>query len=47
MTAVEHAISTPGVDPCMGITSMNYQIPEVLKGELKGIIDQILRDKII
>ena len=26
-TAMEHAISTPGIDPCRGIASRNYQIP--------------------
>jgi hypothetical protein len=46
-TASEHAIPTPGIDPCRGIASRNYQIPEALKDELQGIIDQMLRDKII
>jgi hypothetical protein len=45
-TAVEHAIQTPGVDPCRGIASRNYQIPDSLKGELIGIIDHMLRDTI-
>jgi len=26
--------------------SRNYQVPEALKGELQGIIDEMLRDKI-
>ena len=46
-TAIEHAIPTPGIDPCRGIASRNYQIPEALQGELQGIIDEMLRDKII
>ena len=46
-TAIEHAIPTPGLDPCRGIASRNYQIPEALQGELQDIIDQMLRDKII
>ena len=46
-TATEHAIPTPGIDPCRGIATGNYQIPKALKGELQGIIDQMLHDKII
>jgi len=46
-TAIKHAIPTPGIDPCRGIASRNYPIPEALKGELQDIIDQMLRDKII
>lgn len=46
-TAIEHAIPTPGIDPCRGIASRNYQIPEALKGELERITDQMLCDKII
>ena len=46
-TAIEHAILTPGIDPCRGVASRNYQIPDALKGELQGIINQMLRDKII
>ena len=46
-TAIEHAIPTPGIDPCRGIASRNYQIPDALKGELQGIINQMLCDKII
>lgn len=33
-TAIEYAIPTPGIDPCRGIASRNYLIPEALKGEL-------------
>jgi hypothetical protein len=29
-TAVEHAIPNPGEDPCRGIASRNYQIPDAL-----------------
>jgi hypothetical protein len=46
-TAIEHAIPTPRVDPYRGIGSRIYQIPDALKGELRGIIEQMLRDKII
>jgi transposase InsO family protein len=46
-TAVEHVIPTPSIDPCRGIASRNYRIPEALKGELKQITQQMLRDKII
>ena len=46
-TAIEHAIPTPGIDPCRGIASRNYQIPEALKDELQSIVNQMLRDKII
>jgi len=46
-TAIEHAISTPWIDPYRGIARRNYQISETLKGELQGITDQMLRDKII
>jgi hypothetical protein len=46
-TAAEHAIPTPGIDQCRGIVSRNYRLPEALKGELKQITDQMLRDKII
>ena len=46
-TAIEHAILTPGIEPCRGIASRNYQIPDALKGELQGIINQMLHDKII
>ena len=45
-TAIEHTIPTPGVDAFRGIASRNYQIPDALKGELQGIIDQMC-DKII
>jgi hypothetical protein len=47
MTAIQHAIPTPGTDLCRGRASRNYQIPEALKGELQGINDQMLQDKII
>jgi hypothetical protein len=33
-SAIEHAIPIPGIDPCRGIASRNYMIPEALKGEL-------------
>jgi len=46
-TAIEHDIPTPGIDPCRGIASRNYQIPEALNGELQSIVNQMLRDKII
>jgi hypothetical protein len=46
-TAKEHTIPTPGIDPCRGIASRNYLIPEALKGELQNIIVQMLHDKII
>jgi hypothetical protein len=46
-TAIEHAIPTSGVDPCREIATRDYRIPEALKGELQGITDQLLRDKII
>jgi len=46
-TAIEHAIPTPRVDPYRGVASRNHQIPDALKGELQGIIDQMLHDKII
>jgi hypothetical protein len=46
-TAAEHAIPTPGIDPCRGIASRNYRIPEALKGELNRIIDKMLKDQII
>jgi hypothetical protein len=46
-TAAEHAIPTPGVDPCRGIASRNYHVPDALKGKLEKIIDQMFRDKII
>lgn len=46
-SAAEHAIPTPSVDPCRGITSRNYRIPEALRGELKQITNQMLSDKII
>jgi hypothetical protein len=47
-TAAEHAIPTPGIDPCRGIiASRNYRIPEALKGELNQITDRMLNDKII
>jgi hypothetical protein len=46
-TAVEHVIPTPSIDPFRGIASRNYRIPEALKGELKQITQQMLRDKII
>jgi hypothetical protein len=29
-TAIEQAVPTPGIDPCRGIASRNYQIPEAL-----------------
>jgi hypothetical protein len=47
MTAIEHAIPTPGIDPHREIASRNYLIPEALKGELQDIFDQLLCDKII
>jgi hypothetical protein len=47
ITAIEHAIPTPGVDPFRGIASRYYQILDALNGELQGIIDQMLLDKII
>ena len=37
-TAVEHAVPTPGIDPCRGIANRNDQIPAALNGELQGII---------
>ena len=46
-TAIEHAIPTPGIDPCKGIESRNYQIPEALKDKFESIVNQMLRDKII
>jgi len=46
-TAIEHTIPTPGVDQYRGIASRNHQIPDALKGELQGIIDQMLHDNII
>lgn len=46
-TAAEHAIPTPGIDPCRGITSRNYRIPEALKDELAQITDKMLKDEII
>ena len=46
-TAIEHAIPTPGIDPCRGIASRNYLIPDALKDELQGVIQQMLSDKII
>jgi hypothetical protein len=46
-TAIEYVIPTPELDPYRGIASRNYQILNALKGELQGIIDQVLRDKII
>jgi hypothetical protein len=46
-TAAEHAVPTPGIDPCRGIVSKNYRLPEALKGELKQITDQLLRDRIV
>jgi len=47
MTAIKNAKPTPGIDPCRGIASRNYQIPEALNAELQGIIDRMLRDNII
>jgi len=47
MTAIEHAIPTPGIDPCRRIASRNNQIPKALNGELQEIIDQMLCDYII
>jgi hypothetical protein len=44
---VEHVIPSPNIDPCRGIASRNYGIPEALKGELKQITEQMLEDKII
>ena len=44
---IEHALPTPGIDPCRGTAIRNYQIPEALKCELQGITDQTLRDRII
>jgi hypothetical protein len=46
-TAIDHSIPTPGIDPCRGIASRNYLIPDTLKDELQGIIHQMLSDKII
>jgi hypothetical protein len=46
-TAAEHAIPTPGIDPCRGIASRNYRIPKALKGELNQITDEMLKDNII
>jgi hypothetical protein len=46
-TTIEHAIPTPGIDPCRGLASRNYQIPEALKDELGKITVQMLHDKII
>jgi hypothetical protein len=46
-TAAEHAIPTPGIDPCRGIASRNYRIPEALKGELNQITDEMLKDNIM
>jgi hypothetical protein len=46
-TASEHAIPTPGSDPCRVRASRNYQIPETLKDELQRTIHQMLHDKII
>ena len=46
-TAVEHVVPTSGMDPCRGIASRSYQIPEELRDELQGLIYQMLRDKII
>jgi hypothetical protein len=43
---MEHVIPTPSIDPCTGIASRNYRIPEALKGELKQITEQMLVDKI-
>jgi hypothetical protein len=40
-------IPNPSIDPCRGIASRNYRIPEALKGELKQITGQMLEDKII
>jgi hypothetical protein len=47
MTAIEHAIPTPGIDPCREIASRNNQIPIAFSGELQGITDQMLPDNII
>jgi hypothetical protein len=47
MTAIKNAKPTCGIDPCRGIASRNYQIPEALNAELQGIIDQMLHDNII
>jgi hypothetical protein len=46
-TNAEHAIPTPGIDPCRGIASRNYRIPEALKGELNQITDSMLEDRVI
>jgi hypothetical protein len=46
-SAAEHAIPTTGVDPCRGIASRNYQVPDTLKDELEKIIDQMFRDNVI
>ena len=43
---VEHAVPTPRMDPCTGRASRNYQILEEIRGELQGIIDQMLRDMV-
>jgi hypothetical protein len=37
--AAEYAIPSPGIDPCSGIASRNYRIPEAVKGELNQITD--------
>jgi hypothetical protein len=46
-SAIEHAIPTPGIDPCRGIAIRNYMISEALRGELQVTIDQFLSNKII
>jgi hypothetical protein len=40
-------IPTPSIDPCRGVASRNYRLPEALKGELKQLTEQMLRDGII
>jgi hypothetical protein len=33
-TAIKNAKPAPGIDPCRGTASRNYQIPEALNAEL-------------
>jgi hypothetical protein len=46
-TAAEHAIPTAGIDPCRGIASRIFRIPEAIKGKLNQITTKMLEDKII
>jgi hypothetical protein len=39
-TAIEHTIPTPEIDPCRGIASRNYQIPEALKSDGSNVASQ-------